>query len=155
DRSPAVRTSELDLTAVRVRHLADDREAEAGAWHPARRARTVEALEHVRQVLIGDPGAVVADDHLAVLYLERNLSPGRAALAGAVEEVAHRSLDRRRDAAHHRFLQLRGEVHSRPVPPSTFDSVRRDEIEAHVLRLAALLLTARHLEQVANQDAHL
>ena len=55
--------------------------------HPARGARAVEAVEDVREVLVGDPGAVVSHDELSVVHLDLDLRARRAPLRRVVEEV--------------------------------------------------------------------
>ena len=69
--------------------LAHDREPEAGARKATRRGRAIEAIEDVRQVLVGDARPVVADldGSAGHPYLDP-LAVG-APLDGVVEEVRH------------------------------------------------------------------
>ena len=73
---------------------------------PARRARAVEAVEDVREVLLVDPGAVVAHHDLPVFDGDLDLAVGRAPLGGVVEEVRDRPLDARRNAVDERLLEV-------------------------------------------------
>src|SRR4051812_16467950 len=59
-RAAAVGRLGPDLPAVRLRHLADDRQAETRPRHPARGLGAVEAVEDVRKVLRVDSRPVVA-----------------------------------------------------------------------------------------------
>jgi hypothetical protein len=60
-RSAAGRILGGDMPSVCVSDLAGDGEAEAGAGSTARRRCAEVALEHVWQVFVADPKAVVAD----------------------------------------------------------------------------------------------
>src|SRR5712691_87378 len=131
-----------DLAAVRLRDLAHDREAEPGARQPAGGRRAVEAVEHVREVRLVDPWAVVADDNLAALDLHLDLAAGWAPLRRVVEQVRDRALDRRRDASDERLLELGREQHAGAIAARALDGVGGDEVEPHVLRLLGELLAA-------------
>src|SRR6187551_1637266 len=97
-----------DISAVRLRDLADDCEAEARAGHPASGASSVEAVEDVRKILVGDPGAVISYDELSVAHLHLDLRSRRAPLRRVVEKIPDGSLDRGRNALHRRWLELDG-----------------------------------------------
>src|SRR5690349_13410769 len=77
----------LHRAAMRLGHLADDREPEAGAGHRARRGRAVEAIEDEGTVLVGESRPVVP--HLQLAAGERDLdrAPVAAPLAGVLEQV--------------------------------------------------------------------
>ena len=73
--------------------LGHDREAEAGAGHGAGVVGAVEALEDVRQVRLGDAGALVVDGDHAVVQGDRDGAGGRAPLGGVVEQVGQGALE--------------------------------------------------------------
>ncbi len=140
---------------MRLGDLADDREPEPGAGHAPRGSGSVEAVEHVRQVLLVDPGTVVAHRHLAVANGDLDLAAGRAPLGRVVEQVRDRALDRRRDAVDDRLPKVGREGDARPVPACALDGVRGEEVEPHLLRLRRLPLAARELDQLGDEGRHL
>src|SRR6187402_3598370 len=90
-RATVARPLRDDFPAVGFCDLSHDREAEPGAGHASRGPRAVEAVEDVREVLVGDTGPVVADGNLAVTDLDPDLGAGRAPLGRVVEEVRDRA----------------------------------------------------------------
>ena len=83
----------LDRAPVGVGGLPDDRQPETGAGLGARIARAVEAIEHVRQVLLVKAGTVVADGQRPVVQGDLDRLAGRAPLDRVVEQVGHRASD--------------------------------------------------------------
>ena len=61
--APALRVGRPCGAAVGLGHLAHDRQPEPGSRPPARADAAVEPVEHVREVLVGDAGPVVAHHH--------------------------------------------------------------------------------------------
>src|SRR5205807_357749 len=104
-----------DLTTVRFRDLPDDREPQPGSGHAPSGAGPVEPVEDVRQVLLVDPGAVVAHRHLAAADRDLDLAARRAPLGRVVEQVRDRALDRRGDAVDDRLLEVGRERDAGPV----------------------------------------
>jgi hypothetical protein len=104
--------------------LTDDREPEAGPRHSSSPARTVEAIEHVGEVILSDAGAVIANHHLAVAYLDLDLCSRRAPLGGVVEEIGDRALDRPRNTMDDGLVEVSGERDPRPVAPRLLDRIR-------------------------------
>ena len=92
-----------DGAALLVYDLADDRKAEARAGTSARVGAAVEAVEDVRELVGGDPGAVVADVSSPPLRRDLDRLPG-AILERVVEQVGDGALQARGDAADERRL---------------------------------------------------
>src|SRR5581483_2334425 len=108
-----------DGAAVRLRHFADDGEPEAGPGKRAGGGGPVEAVEDVLAILLGDPGAVVADPQLAVDERDLDVRAGRAPLAGVLEQVPDRAFEAVARPVQRRRLELRveGEVRKAAVGP--------------------------------------
>ena len=92
--------------AVRLDDVAHDGQPQAGARLAARGDRSVEPIEDVRQIVSGDARPAVADRETAGVHLDLDHA-GRTGCGGAelgrvVDEVQHRSIDRRGSARHHR-----------------------------------------------------
>src|SRR3954464_10297812 len=89
---------DLDLAAVDLGDVFDDREAEAGAAHFAAAAAVdaVEAFEDAGEVVLGDADAVVGDldgDRLAVgTGADVDAAAVGGVLAGVVDQVGDRAL---------------------------------------------------------------
>jgi hypothetical protein len=81
------------------RDLPHDRQAQARAGHRPRPGRSVEAVEHPRQVLLRDPGPGVGhlQQHRPLVerpHLHPHRPARRAPLGGVVEQVEHRAFQR-------------------------------------------------------------
>lgn len=74
--------------AVVVDGLGDDRQTQPGTRGAARGFGAVEPVEDVRQIRIGDPGALVSDVQLVVAELDVDRSAGRAPPHRVAQDVA-------------------------------------------------------------------
>ena len=123
---------------------------------PRAERRAIEAVEHVRQVLVGDPGAVVAHDDRPV----RAPPARRRRRAGS---TSRRCRADSRPRARCVAGTPRTNVSSRSVVNVTPARLRRarstasaaTQVEADVLGLDAVLLAARELDEVPDEDGHL
>src|SRR5262249_59910714 len=122
---------------------------------PARRARTVEAIEDEREVLLGDPGPVIADRHRPVADSNLDRAARRAPLRGVIEEVRDGPFDGRRNTVDERLPQVRLEVDAGLVAPRAVDRIGGDEVEANVLWLVWLFFRACELDQPCDPRPHL
>src|SRR5262245_207912 len=95
-----------DLASMRLGDLSHDRQPETRPGHAPRRARAIEPVEDVREVLVRDPGSVVANDEPTVPNLDLDLRARCTPLRGVVEEVADCTLERGRNASYGRGLEL-------------------------------------------------
>ena len=127
---------------------------------PSRRAargrRAVEAVEHVRQVLGRDAGAVVAHRDLAAAdgHLDRRAA-GRAPLDGVVEQVRDRAREARRGCRAPASARRR-RARARAVACRARASSRDQLVEAHVLDLVERgSSVAREVDQVADEQRQL
>ena len=136
--------------------LADDRETEARARHPARVARAVEALEDVRQVAVRKARAVIADAQLAVRQADVDGPTCWAPLDRVVDEVRDRPLDACGLSADHGGLELRAELE--PVTRAgtrALDHRTRDLVDAHVVDGVAGLGATGELDDVRDERRQL
>src|SRR6187455_1789059 len=78
--APALRLLRDDFAPMGLGYLPHDRQAEPGSGHPARLTCAIEAVEDVRQVLVRDPRAVIANDEHPAAQLDLDDSSGRAPL---------------------------------------------------------------------------
>ena len=95
------------------------------------------SVEDVREILVGDPGAVVPHDELSVVQLDLDLGAGRAPLRRVVEQVPDRALDRGGHTLDRRRLEIDGVDDAGPVPARPLDDIGDEQVEPHVLRLHA------------------
>src|SRR5204863_7987129 len=117
----ARRVRRLGHAAVRFDDVPHDREAEAGPGRSARRRRTVEALEHERQVGFVDPGAVVAYDDGAAGNANVDGAARRAPLQGVAEDVRYRAGEPLGVAAHGTRLRVELEADTARVSAHALD----------------------------------
>jgi hypothetical protein len=137
-----------DIPAVRLGDLADDCKAEARAGHPASGASSIETIEDVREILVGDPRAVISHYELSVVYLHLDLRARRAPLRRVVEKIPDGSLDRGRNALHRRRLELDRVRDLRPVSASALDDIRDEEVKPYILWLTCVLLGSCELDEL-------
>ena len=123
---------------VRLGEVAHEREPEARAGHRARAGRAIEAVEHARQVLVGDAGAVVAHLEAALPHLDLDRAARRTPLAGVVEQVRDRAVQPRGSCAHDAGLGVHDIAATRRSRTRALDGGRDAEVEAHVLELVLL-----------------
>jgi len=143
------------MSAVPLRGLPDDRQAQAGArQHPGLR-RAVEAVEDQGQVLVGDARAIITDDQAPVDEVHPNSPLRRAPLDGIVEQVGHGTLQGLWFAAYEPWLQGHLEPH-RPGP-AAYPLHRPADDLRHVdgLVVAVQGLVAGQLHQVADESGQL
>src|SRR6185312_12020603 len=154
ERAAAGRLLGGDAAAVRLRHLAHDRETEARARQRARRGRAIEAVEHVYAVVRRDAGAVVAHAQLAVRERDVDRRTFRAPLACVLEQVPHCAFEPLGHAGYHARRELGIELDLREAAARALDRVLDKMVELH----GALLLggiAAGELEETGDQVAHL
>src|SRR4051794_6945613 len=63
-------TPGADPASVGFCHLLDDRQAQPGAGQLSGSRSTVEAVEHIREIVFVNAWAVVAHDHLALAHVD-------------------------------------------------------------------------------------
>ena len=143
------------VTAVRLRHLTNDRQPEPGPRHPARPTGAVETVEDVREVLVRDARAVVSHREPPVADLHLDLGAGRAPLRRVVEQVPHGPLDRRRHSLHDRWLELDAVRHLGSVAASSLHCVGDEQVETDVFRIDGHLLGACELDELRDERRHL
>ena len=150
ERAAAGRVRRLDLAAVRLGDVPDDREPEARAGQAARGRGAVEALEDEREVSIVEAGAVVAHGRRAVPRPSRRRRlPGGLHLTAFTRMFAtarcRRSASPRTDVG--------SLVSSKPtagrVAPHSLDLALDERVEPHVLEPGLRVAVERELDHVA------
>ena len=124
-----------------------------GARAAARRGSAVEAVEHERQVLVGDPGAVVADDQLAVA--QRHLDRAAAVLGGVVEQVRDGPVEPPADPLDQHRFEARREAHAGRVARGPLHRGGDELVERQHLELGHRLLLAREVDEVGDEQGQL
>ena len=144
-----------DAAALLVGDLADDRKAQPRAGTPARLGAAVEAVEHVGQVLGGDPGSVVA--HRQLLPVQRDLD--RLARGLYLIALSIRLLTARCSRAGTPTTTVGSSCTSqrrgRSAPARALDHLADDQVQAHVLGVGARFLAAGEVDQVVHQQRQL
>ena len=146
------------VAAVRLGHLAHDRQPEAGAGQPARVGGAVEAVEHVRQV-----GGVDARarGHAPTARRPRTVDldgpPGGLHLRALSSRFVTARSSRSRSPRTTARLERRLEVHAAAgARAGALDAARRRARRAErPRRLARRLAAARELDEVADQRGQL
>ena len=137
--------------AVRLGRLAHDREAEPGARLRARRRGAVEAVEDAREVLLGDTGAVILDDHLAAADAHLDRRSRRAVLDRVLEQVRDGPLEQHRVGLHERRGECGHEPDLRRACLRALDDTRDEIVELDVLDAQLALLAARELDEIRDE----
>ena len=88
----AVGIADLDRAAMGPDDAGDDRQPQSGARLRPVLLSPVEAVEDPGPILSGDPRAVVADPHAAVLHVDLDGAVGGAVLVGVAQQVGNRPL---------------------------------------------------------------
>ena len=109
----------------------------------------------MRDVLVGDPGAVVSDRHGAVRDGDLDRRARLAPLDGVVEHVRDGSLEPARDAANDGRLERRREADLGREPLGPRDLLVHELVELHVDELEVGRLLARELDEPGHEAAHL
>src|SRR5438270_3561922 len=153
DREPRAARRALDgrLAAVRLGRLAHDREAEPGARLRARGGGAVEAVEDPRQVLLGDAGALVGDDDLALAHDHFDRCAGGAVLHCVVEQVRDRPFDKNRIDAHMCRRERGDEDGVGRAGLRALDRGGDEIVERDVLDPQLALLAACELDEVGDE----
>jgi hypothetical protein len=145
----------LDRPAVAVRYLADDGEPEAGAGHGPGQRRAVEAVEHVRQVIGRNAGAVIAHGELAGHQRDLHHSARRPELGRVVQQVPDRDLEPLGAADDLARLEPGREDGPGPVPPGGRQRRGDHLFEPDIFVRAGDRLAPGELGDVADQLAEL
>ncbi len=141
---------------MRLGRLAHDREAEARARQAARAVRPVEALEHAREVAVGEARPVVADAQRAVGERQLHRAAGRAPLDRVVDQVRHGPVDAPRVSPHHGRLRPHAELDAVPRSrPRALDDGLHDLVQAHLAGQLARRRAARELHHVGHEGGQL
>src|SRR5262249_33369229 len=116
ERSSPRRVLGLHETPRRLGGLLDDREAQARSGHPAGALRAVEAVEDVRQIGLGEAGAVVANGEDRILEADFAGPSGGTPLAGVVDEISHGTAEPRGASYHNSRAQVELDGHVAAAP---------------------------------------
>ena len=136
---------------MRPRRLAHDREPEPGARLRPGGGRAVEAVEDPCDVLVGDPGAVVGDDDLAVADGHFDRRAGRAVLDRVVEQVQDGALEQHRIRLHDGRRKRGHERRSRRARLCPLHGPCDQVVELHFLDPQLSFLAAGELDEVRDE----
>src|SRR5262249_19198669 len=131
-------------------------EAETGARHAASGRCAVEAVEDVREIVLVESGAAVANGQRSVAKHDIDDGPGRAPLARVVQHVGHRAADPLALATHERRLDICLKRDRRAGATLVSLNLRDDDlVDADIVDEFDLLGAAGELDDVADERGQL